>query len=551
MGFATRHPSSPRSTVTILLQNTIRYTIFILGIAALSASAASAQCLAFGADTTCGVVITVIQTGNSPCPPQGCASLSFTGQGPYDGIDDTLVGVINSSNLPITSLVLTSGNNIFAFDGDGVDTYGAPGNAMDSTGYGGPNAYFTNISADATTGTVNFITPIPPGKTAYFSLENALGAATACSDAINNSVPKPNPGGSPTIFATFTPNFGYTLAQAAQLCGFIEFDWQSTVTYFPLPAPYWYAAGSTTPATYPHNDPPLTGYAVNPPGQPPNAVELPVYWNLFITALSDPLYPLSLAANEIPSGPNATMLSFQDTPGDPCLPGGDMKIRKAIILAGLAPQSCLAGVSANNKKPYEAFTTHLVGIFGDLPGAAVVDTGIGFDWITTNNGTTGGITVLNTVLPRDPGSGTGGVTVTNVNEITSYQYPKSFGVTAINGTPVSPQSSTSTLLTPDRIAATASGLAYSRVTQTFNGTVTITNISSSSIAGPFQIVLNSLTSGVTLTNATGSFGGWQYVTVPGVGSLAPGQSATVNVEFKNPSNAAITLSPIPYSGSFN
>ena len=110
---------------------------------------------------------------------------------------------------------------------------------------------------------------------------------------------------------------------------------------------------------------------------------------------------------------------------------------------------------------------------------------------------------------------------------------------------------TSTLIPAAQISATASGLTYSRVTQTFNGTVTIMNIGSSAIGGPFQIVLDSLTAGVMLTNATGSFGGWSYVTVPAVGSLAPAQVAFVSVQFKDVSNARINFSPIVYSGSFN
>jgi len=99
------------------------------------------------------------------------------------------------------------------------------------------------------------------------------------------------------------------------------------------------------------------------------------------------------------------------------------------------------------------------------------------------------------------------------------------------------------------VATTASGLAYSRVSQTFNGTVTITNTSNAVITGPFQIVLTSLTSGVTLVNAAGTFGGWPYITVPGAASLASGQSATVSVQFRNPSNALIHFTPTIYSGS--
>ena len=83
------------------------------------------------------------------------------------------------------------------------------------------------------------------------------------------------------------------------------------------------------------------------------------------------------------------------------------------------------------------------------------------------------------------------------------------------------------------ISTTASGLAYSRVTQTFNGTVTITNISSSLITGPVEVVITSLTPGVTLGDASGTFAGNPFITVLLSGSLGPGQSAT-SVQFKIP-----------------
>src|SRR5579863_861416 len=155
------------------------------------------------------------------------------------------------------------------------------------------------------------------------------------------------------------------------------------------------------------------------------------------------------------------------------------------------------------------------------------------------NGTVGGIstTVAMPGQAVDHPNGVGGIAVTNVNKTTTYEY--------LGGTLIG-----STLLTGSQVAATTSGLAYNRVTQTFDGTVTITNVSSSTIAGPFQIVLNSLTSGVTVANATSTFGGWSYVTVPTVSSLAPGQSATVPVQFKNPSNATIRFIPLTYVGSF-
>src|ERR1039457_2953640 len=244
----------------------LRSWLMILSVTIISAGLANAQCPPVGADTTCGIIITVIQTGNAPCPPQGCASITFTGQGPYDQIEDTLVGVVNKSTLPINSLVLTSSTIAFGFDGDGICGISPntgqpyvpvpPGCPFGPTTYEGPGVFFSNISSDRTTGTVNFNPPIPPGGTAYFSLEESLTQATACSSVINGSVPKP-PGGGTTIGMTFTPTLGYTLVQAAQICGFADWDWQQTITSLPLPSPF-FAAGSSTPlkAPPPFNDPP-------------------------------------------------------------------------------------------------------------------------------------------------------------------------------------------------------------------------------------------------------------------------------------------------------
>jgi uncharacterized membrane protein len=105
------------------------------------------------------------------------------------------------------------------------------------------------------------------------------------------------------------------------------------------------------------------------------------------------------------------------------------------------------------------------------------------------------------------------------------------------------------VLPPSEVATTASGLAYSRVSRTFNGTVTITNISGAPISGPFSISFTGLPPGVTLVNATGEFSGAPYLTVFAVSGLATGQSANVTVQFKNPSYTTINLRPVVYSGS--
>ena len=100
-----------------------------------------------------------------------------------------------------------------------------------------------------------------------------------------------------------------------------------------------------------------------------------------------------------------------------------------------------------------------------------------------------------------------------------------------------------------QVGITASGLAYSRVTKTFDGTVTIINQSGNAISGPFEILFPSLAAGVTLANASGTYYTTPYVTVDG--SLATGQSATVSVRFSDPSNATIRATPVVYSGSLN
>jgi hypothetical protein len=107
---------------------------------------------------------------------------------------------------------------------------------------------------------------------------------------------------------------------------------------------------------------------------------------------------------------------------------------------------------------------------------------------------------------------------------------------------------TYTPLSPSQVKATASGLAHSRVTQTFDGTINLKNIFTEELDGPFQILFTGLPANVTLANATGELAGTPYLTVPAPSGLAPGQSLTVSVQFKNPSNVTINFTPVIYSG---
>lgn len=107
----------------------------------------------------------------------GSISTVVTNSNPYDGSDDTLVGVVNNTNAVIFSIVL-SGSNLFGFESDGLQSYDPSlGGTPDDTGYGGKtssgeNTFFAEYSND--TGTVVFGNEgIAPGGTAYFSLEEA------------------------------------------------------------------------------------------------------------------------------------------------------------------------------------------------------------------------------------------------------------------------------------------------------------------------------------------------------------------------------------------
>lgn len=96
----------------------------------------------------------------------------------------------------------------------------------------------------------------------------------------------------------------------------------------------------------------------------------------------------------------------------------------------------------------------------------------------------------------------------------------------------------------------SSGLAYNRFTRLYSGTITITNTSGETITGPLRVVLLNLPIGITLVNAAGTYGGNNpYVSAP-IGTLAPGQSASVPVQFRKPDGVGLDYIAQVYSGTF-
>jgi hypothetical protein len=164
-----------------------------------------------GSATGCGVIITVtavdpishVATAFSVAVPNG-------GNGnPYDGTDDTLVGIVNNSGSGLTSITLTSSNltfgGAFAFNQDGpcdfaLANYNTGQDCFDSQfGYEGPDNSFSNITGPfcgeflcgETTGTVNFPAEggLASGATSWFALEGTPSSLTLEQQAVLTFTP--------------------------------------------------------------------------------------------------------------------------------------------------------------------------------------------------------------------------------------------------------------------------------------------------------------------------------------------------------------------------
>jgi hypothetical protein len=118
--------------------------------------------------------------------PNGAITTTKTGQGPFDGSEDTYVGVRNLANsgITVTQIHVTSSLDIFSFDDDGVGSQdnspAIPGGPFGPTTYEGPGTSFSNINNAETAGNVNFKDTngagLQPGFQAFFSLEEAPNA---------------------------------------------------------------------------------------------------------------------------------------------------------------------------------------------------------------------------------------------------------------------------------------------------------------------------------------------------------------------------------------
>lgn len=175
-------------------------------------SVAAAQnfnvCPNIGANTAgCAVLITV--------GPGGALTVQLnpTNSSPYDNADDALVGVVNNSGGALSSVNLSAtGSNLFGFESDGICSppFGLTCDAAHgftfptgytANGYEGPNTFFSNLTSNTDAGTVNFMTALANGGTAYFSLENTPQAIVTSPGGLGGN-------GSVTGGTTTTPEPG-------------------------------------------------------------------------------------------------------------------------------------------------------------------------------------------------------------------------------------------------------------------------------------------------------------------------------------------------------
>lgn len=185
-------------------------TMLVLGTGSLWAVTPSSpftQCPGVDLDPTgCQLLIVVSAVDSSGNATAFTVFQSTTDLGPIDGVEDTLVGVLNSSGSTLKAVPINAGtgSGAFLFDGDGAcsGTY-TPGPTLAQCGgsfpgdpgdYQSASATFTNLapSGDAGTVLVGGGSGLANNGTAWFSLEEAITAAQIIVGTPPPATPVPN-----------------------------------------------------------------------------------------------------------------------------------------------------------------------------------------------------------------------------------------------------------------------------------------------------------------------------------------------------------------------
>lgn len=145
--------------------------------AAGSPSPPFGECPAIGNSPSCEILLVVNADGSVSVKVDPSV-------GPFDGGDDTLVGIVNDSRKQVTAVTVSGpGSGLSGFDGDGICSgqYGAwngsAGCPYGLTGYEGPGTSFATDPSLPDSAQVDFTSGLAPRGSTYFSLEGALSSA--------------------------------------------------------------------------------------------------------------------------------------------------------------------------------------------------------------------------------------------------------------------------------------------------------------------------------------------------------------------------------------
>ena len=160
----------------------------LLASALMAAASAFSVCPNVGADTTgCQLLINVLTVNGSSVATSWTVTTNPSNFGPFDGVEDTLIGITNSAAGTLTSITLTGGlgSGVFGFDADGACTglysptptaamcHGGVFTSTDPADYESAGATFSNY-ASLGTGTVNV--DLANGASTWFDLEGVISA---------------------------------------------------------------------------------------------------------------------------------------------------------------------------------------------------------------------------------------------------------------------------------------------------------------------------------------------------------------------------------------
>jgi len=161
--------------------------VALLAFAAVPSFAGN--CPAVGAATDCGVQINITAQSGGVATAFNVVAGPVGNGNPFDGVEDTLVGITNNTNAVINSITLTAsiGSDAFGFDGDGICTFTFTGDGYcgslpsGATGYEGPNMVFGPVTSNGTDElmTITFTNGgLDIGASTFFSLEGTPNSVT-------------------------------------------------------------------------------------------------------------------------------------------------------------------------------------------------------------------------------------------------------------------------------------------------------------------------------------------------------------------------------------